>query len=703
MVAGTASATHFRYGTLSWEPTENANEVLFTGGQAWRASAFGSPSVGQVVGGEGCIQMGDGVCEPFWLLVNSRSTVNDYFSGTFVRSDGTNGILHTYPAANNNGAPWAVSWGSCCRISAHSSGNFHVNNPDASEQLLTSVDLAPPSNAAPRSTLPPINACPREAFCTIPIPSADRDDDALTFRLSSASEAGGISQPFSSTPAEVHPTTGLYTWDTHGAIVGGASEHTLYSTQVMIGDGRTETPLDFFIEILPDGVSPPYWVMPPTPCGETLFASADSELTFDVRAQSDDPIRVVSVSHLGLPAGATFPTVTAGNPASGVFTWIPTQMQAGNWLVVFAAEDDLGYPAPACPVNIHVNIHPPPTFTVPVTCVGAAPLLGTEGFPLSFPLVANTSNLTRTVTITLASGPAGLGLASSFAGNPASATATWPSPVAGHWSALFRATDDFGIKASCVVPIDVSGPPVADAGPDTCALLGADVVFDGTASAMPFGIGSIASYVWTFPNGTTASGALVTRRLGDLSEVGTFATTLTVTSADGLVGTDTVDITLVDTFDAAVAMTQADYTPFQRPAGLASAAGCARPAQGAAVQLSVVYTTGDAALDAQLADLLGEPGRPILVWEGAGVLNATGELAFQVPFSVAERFGLPLGLADPLSTFLVLQGHYEVRAHMSMNGGAHGDADTTFRVILDPQFPFDEPPALVISTGRDEE
>lgn len=692
VVAGSAAATHYRYGTISWEPTGNGNEVLFTGGQAWRASAFGNPAVGDVIPGEGCISTGES-CVQIYLKVNARSVVNDYFSATFVDAAGNDGIRWTYSAPNNNGQPWQVSWGSCCRISPISSGNLHVNNPDQSESLATTVDLTAPPNSSPRSTLPPINACPREALCTIPIPAADAEGDALSYRLATAGEAGDGNYvppgaPNAPNQAAIDGATGVLTWDTRGATVGASDVHTLYSIQVAIEDGRAKTPLDFFIEILPEGVSPPYWVTPPTPCGQTLSVAANSSLSFDVRAQSDDVARIVSVSHLGLPPGATFPTPTPANPTDGTFTWTPTQ--AGTYLVVFAAEDDLGYPAPACPVTIQVLLHPAPTFTTPTTCGPAPAVRGVQGASLSFPLVANSSNLSRTVTIALAVGPGDLALTSSTPGNPASATAAWASPVAGRWNATFRATDSGGIRATCIVPLEISGPPIADAGPATCVRLGQDVAFDGSASRMPFDIGAIASYAWTFPDGTTASGPLVTRTFSDPAEVGWTTTTLTVTSTDGLVGTDTIDVEVIDGLDGRVAMARDEYTPFQRVSGVVSGRACEGPAAGAAVGIVVRYTTGDAARDDLLATLLGEPGRPLVVWSGAGALGADGSLAFDVPFSIAERFGLPLGLANPISTLLLLQGEYVVETTVELAPDARTEPTTSFRVVVDRQFPLDE-------------
>lgn len=389
--------------------------------------------------------------------MNARSQVNDYFSATFVDQFGVEGVLHTYASPDDNGSPWSVEWGSCCRISPHSSGNFHVNNPDQSELLRTFVDLDS-ANSAPRSALPPINACPREAICTIPIPAADREGDDLSFRVSTADEAGDAGYrlpgpPHAPNAATIDPTSGVLTWDTRGATVSADdSEHTLYSVQVMIEDPLTQTPLDFFIEILPVGVTPPFWVMPPTPCGQTLSVDVGVPLTFDVRAASDGVARIVSVSHLGLPLGATFPPVVPGNPASGVFSWTPSQEQGGKHLVVFAAEDDLGYPAPACPVTILVIPHPPPV------CVAPTRIAGIEGVPISYSLSATTPNASRVVTLTLESGPVGLDLSTIGPGNPTSGSVSWPAPYNGAPSARIVATDSGGVRARCTTAFDIGIP-----------------------------------------------------------------------------------------------------------------------------------------------------------------------------------------------------------------------------------------------------
>lgn len=358
IVAEEAAATHYRFGVLSWEPTGEPNEVKFTGGQAWRRSAFGNPNVGQVIVGEGSIQTGTGGGVPIYLKVTTVSTVNDYFVAQFVDAQGNDGIKFTYPAPNNNGQPWTASFSSCCRISSHSSGNFHVNNPDQSERLETKVDLSGTPNSSPRSLLPPINACPIDSLCTIEIPHFDPDGEDVTFRFATTTEAGDAAfklpgPPFAPNAIAIDADSGTLTWDTTGATISADPlEHTLYSIQVMLMDERTKVPLDFFIELLPAGYSSPYWVDPPSPCGQTLFAGAGNPLSFTVKAQSDDVNRTVRINHLGLPAGASFPLPTPGNPTSGAFVWTPTNAQVGSHLLLFTAEDDRGFAAPTCAVTL---------------------------------------------------------------------------------------------------------------------------------------------------------------------------------------------------------------------------------------------------------------------------------------------------------------------------------------------------------------
>jgi heat shock protein HslJ len=82
--------------------------------------------------------------------------------------------------------------------------------------------------------------------------------------------------------------------------------------------------------------------------------------------------------------------------------------------------------------------------------------------------------------------------------------------------------------------------PVISAPPE--ALAGQEVAFDGNQSQP--GSSPIASYAWDFGDGTTAQGAVVSHVYG---QPGTYQVNLTVTGEDGVSGTTSTQIVIVDT------------------------------------------------------------------------------------------------------------------------------------------------------------
>ncbi|MEL7449999.1 MAG: PKD domain-containing protein, partial [Pseudomonadota bacterium] len=83
------------------------------------------------------------------------------------------------------------------------------------------------------------------------------------------------------------------------------------------------------------------------------------------------------------------------------------------------------------------------------------------------------------------------------------------------------------------------GAPLADSSVEHVAVnRGEAVSLDGSVSADPNG--AIVDYFWTFGDGSTASGAVVSHRY---MNAGTYQATLTVTDADGNTSTDTFQVT----------------------------------------------------------------------------------------------------------------------------------------------------------------
>ena len=179
---GSAHATHFRYGHITWRhKTGMTNTVEFTVQNAWRrdgvtdgefqcvdttnatlpqvpcSGADGNPSVGDVFvefQGGTKFDLGDGSAMvgsprgPLAYLVTSEDPVNNWVfalaldpsslpSASRAPANQDTTIQHTY---SRSGARTAkVS--DCCRISPCNAPNAHMNNPDNNYVVSTTVDV----------------------------------------------------------------------------------------------------------------------------------------------------------------------------------------------------------------------------------------------------------------------------------------------------------------------------------------------------------------------------------------------------------------------------------------------------------------------------------------------------------------------------------------------------------------------------------
>lgn len=386
--------THFRYGHYSWE-TAGGNTIEFTLQNAFRRNGYscvdpgtlgtvacptadGFPGVGDVfsefIGGTRFFP-GDGAVigsplGPLLYVVTSIDPTNNWLFALAL--DPTNlpavdtTINHTYSATGD----YLAFTDSCCRISAVSGVNAHINNPDGGYRVETRVNVGTGNNS-PVTALPPIVVCPIGEVCTFLVPGVDPDGDPLNFRLSTSLEAssGGFVQPgppFASNAATVN-ALGLYTWDTTAATLGPAGTNTLYSTQVTIEDlngtgaVKSKVAIDFFIQLIPcppEGCDPPVFPPPPagTPpvCETTQVVNVGGTLTFEVTASDPDVGDTVTLNVAGLPPGATMnpPLPASGNPIASEFFWTPTPADVGTVVVNFVATSPDG--STLCPVTVEV-------------------------------------------------------------------------------------------------------------------------------------------------------------------------------------------------------------------------------------------------------------------------------------------------------------------------------------------------------------
>ena len=393
-----ANATHYRATQITWQAA-SGNTVNFHVTASYRCTypfisgnldCDSTPTPAGTTFQSDRVNMGDGTSAGGTWEVISIDPANDV---VMAESE----FSHTYATTG----PYTAALDSCCRLS----GPDHINNPDGYVRSETIVDLNLTS-ANPVSSMPPIVDCGLNTICTFSVPAFDPDGQSLAWRLSTSAEAsgsGGFNQPAG---ASIDASTGLYTWDTTGAAIN-VGTNSYYSTQVMVenrvgGVLATKTPVDFFIRLSDNPNQPPVFQSPTPADGTTINATVGDNVTFGVNATDPDTLDTVTLGMVGKPAAATF-APTAGNPASGTFSWVPTA--PGTTILNLTAQDQDGLGATTRSVTIVVS---PPPNGVPV--IGSDPVsvqysdalpstqLATATDPDGDPLVMTSSALPATLS-----------------------------------------------------------------------------------------------------------------------------------------------------------------------------------------------------------------------------------------------------------------------------------------------------------------
>ena len=269
--ANDASASHFRYGHINWQPAAApANAIDFSFQAAWRRDypfpggcrntfTGGSqactggplPNVGDVVNEPlGALNTGAGPVitesgQGLWYRVTSVDVTNNWIFTVAIDPASVPGpgldtlITHSYAGP---GPPNVLAFiDNAARLDAFAPPNRHVNNPVGGWRIETRVNPGATANRSPVSGMPPIVQCPINGTCAFQVPGVDPDGDGLFYRLSTPTEASSQAPasacgftfcqpgpPFSTNPATIS-STGLYTWNTAGAQLAppGPQQHAL--------------------------------------------------------------------------------------------------------------------------------------------------------------------------------------------------------------------------------------------------------------------------------------------------------------------------------------------------------------------------------------------------------------------------------------------------------------------------------------------
>lgn len=397
--AAPAQAQQFRSGHVTWTPGAG-NDIDLTVYGAFRRSDFecfdpatflfvpcsepdGYPGVGDVFEdfiGLSFLNFGDGMTTGVLMfMVTDMDIANDWVYGVALDSNSfpsiDTTIGHTYAATGD----YVASLEGCCRLFETLDPNSHINNPNGAYRVETMVNVGS-GNSSPVSTVPHLVNCPPGAECNFTINATDPDADPLSFRLAMPVETGDMSfvqpgAPHAPNAASVDSVTGLYTWDTTGALdasdIGAPATNTLYSTQVMVEEGASRVAMDFMIQLVADDGAPPVITLAEgaamVDCGSTLFVDADDSLMVTISAMGDD---LLTLEADILPGDAMFlPALPlVGNPVGTMLSWTPGVADEGVHQVMFTATDAMGRQS-MCALNIEVmapDIPEPPVEDPPV-------------------------------------------------------------------------------------------------------------------------------------------------------------------------------------------------------------------------------------------------------------------------------------------------------------------------------------------------
>lgn len=409
-----AEASHLRGGTLWMEPTGVADEARFGG----TLDLEDGPPEGTcyTYGGYGAELWpeGDGPgAAPVTLdLCVLHKDLEGWTVNRLVAPGTATEYVHLYPSPSKPAGPasppgpWTPFLQSCYRMQYGARGEQVINMQPGSDatvcqRLASTGDLAL-ANRAPRTFVPPIHRCTAGAVCTVPVSAVDPDGDPLAFRIATSDEyAGGTGTYFHPGPpyapnVAALDAAGVLTWDTAGATMADpmtctSCTRTLYSVQLVVEDGHTKSPVDFFIELVPDA-TPPAWATPPTPCGATVPMTPGIAGSFPVRLThpSATELQVFLDPTTPLPAGATLDKPPASNPLTRTFSWTPPAASVGLHALRFQGSAHGSY-APPCDVTLQVL--PPPTAKATLrsaACAGQATRWRDDSAPghASAPLVA---------------------------------------------------------------------------------------------------------------------------------------------------------------------------------------------------------------------------------------------------------------------------------------------------------------------------
>jgi hypothetical protein len=137
---------------------------------------------------------------------------------------------------------------------------------------------------------------------------------------------------------------------------------------------KSKTPVDVVLNIINVADTPPVAKIDGSTTPSVRTVQAGQPVSFTLTGTDADGGASVTLYSAGLPAGATMtpalPFTDTTSPATSVFNWAPTTVQAGTYVLTFFALDNLGLQAQVS-ITLIVN-RPPVANCKPATIIADA-------------------------------------------------------------------------------------------------------------------------------------------------------------------------------------------------------------------------------------------------------------------------------------------------------------------------------------------
>lgn len=337
----------------------------------------------------------------------------------------------------------------------------------------------------------------------------------------------------------------------------------------------------------------------------------------------------------GLASGPGFVSVTTVNATTGNLHIAPGFADAGSYAATVRADDGHGSAATRSLSLLITAANIPPVLTAP------ASIFGSESVLISFTVTAVDPDGNH-VALGALNRPVG-SLFVDFGNNSGAFTWTPGFGQMGTYTIRFTGRDDLGATAThdlMIVVDDVNRGPVAVPGGPYSGVVNVSITFNGTGSTDPDG--SPLSHLWSFGDGTTATGVTP---LHAYATGGTFIVTLTVD--DGSLSSNaSTTSTIQDIFPARSFTTNSNGTI---RLGSGKAIWCAEvePVNNAYFNTSVVLST--IVMKYGTGQILAQPGKVSI---GADK-DANGVDEMTTCFSKTELRALFAGFSKGTSTVTV--------------------------------------------------